>query len=83
MIKNKLYAATYVGGNPKLKGKTALIRTDEEDGFVLAQFDDMGLRYHGVGLGFNWHRFKKDEFKFRRGAKVNADRYSGDSSSGE
>lgn len=83
MQSKKLYPATYVGQISLLKGKTALIRLDEENKEkVLAQFDDLGLRYHGVGLAFNWHRFDRKDFKFRKGVKVNDSRYSGDSSSG-
>ena len=80
MIKGKLYPATYVGEVSLLQGHTALIRVDDENSEkVLAQFDDLGLRYHGIGLAFNWHSFNKSDFKFRRGAKVNVNRYKGDS----
>lgn len=82
MDKKKLYPATYVGQIKLLKSETALIRLDEENpDKVLAQFDDLSLRYHGIGLAFNWHRFDKKDFKLRRGVKVNGDRYSGDSKS--
>lgn len=83
MVKAKLYPATYVGEISLLKGHTALIRLDDEfPDKVLAQFDDLSLRYHGIGLAFNWHRFDKKDFKLRRGVKVNGGRYSGDSKSG-
>lgn len=79
MISGKLYPAKYVGEIRQLKNETALIRTDDEDDTkVLAQFDDLRLRYHGIGLAFNWHKFNKKDFKFRRGVKANADRYQGD-----
>lgn len=82
MIKNKLYAATYVGQISLLKGKTAIIKLDDEfPDKVLAQFDDLSLRYHGIGLAFNWHRFDRKDFKFRKGVKINADRYTGNPSS--
>ena len=79
MQKGKLYPATYIGEIRLLKGHTALIRADNENpDMVLAQFDDLNLRYHGIGLAFNWHRFNKSDFKLRRGVKINADRYKGD-----
>lgn len=61
----RLTVGTYVGSIDKLKGKTALLRYDE-DGNLLAQFDDMTLRYHGRGMGFGWHKFDKSDFKIKK-----------------
>jgi len=52
--------AIYIGGNPRLKNRGALIQDDVElgAGHVLAQFDVMHLKE-----AFNWHPFLKSEFK--------------------
>ncbi|QDP60471.1 MAG: hypothetical protein GOVbin1096_99 [Prokaryotic dsDNA virus sp.] len=61
----RITVGTYVGDIEKLKGHTALIRYDEDNN-ILAQFDDMQLRYHGRGMGFGWHKFDSSDFKIRK-----------------
>ena len=56
----------YVGPNPVLKDKTALIREGGLQGNVLAQFDDMMLPLaddgSGLPYGFGWHVFRRKHF---------------------
>lgn len=54
---------TYVGVVKALQDETALLRYDGDD--VLAQFDNIRLKYHGRGMGFNWHRFPKSDFDIK------------------
>lgn len=61
----RLTVGTYVGPIKKLKGHTALIRYDD-DGNILAQFDDIHVKLHGRYLGFNWHKFDKADWKIRK-----------------
>ena len=61
----RITVGTYIGPIEKLQGKTALIRYDE-DGKILAQFDDIRLRFHGRGMGFGWHKFDQEDFKVRK-----------------
>lgn len=62
----RLIVGTYVGPVEKLQGHTALIRYDEDKETLLAQFDDMHIKYHGRYLGFNWHRFPRKDWKIRK-----------------
>jgi len=56
----KMKHATYVGNDPRLKNKEALIRDNVElgAGHVLVQFDARHLKE-----AFNWHPFLKSEFR--------------------
>ena len=55
----------YVGHVAALKGKTALVRDDEQSTtrMVLAQFDDMELVWQGNQMGYGWHPFYSYEFQ--------------------
>jgi hypothetical protein len=53
----------YIGALPELKGKTALLQTQEHmqaraNATVLAQFDDVS-----TGLGLGWHQFPVTDFE--------------------
>ena len=56
----KMKHQIYVGSDPELKGKTALVMDDPESTTrgVLAQFDDMSLKQ-----AFNWWFFYSYDFK--------------------
>jgi len=68
--------ATYVGPLEQLREQRALIIDDPKDctnppgsfpaGYVLAQFDSIGLRLdlHGPQLGFGWHAFPAKHFRY-------------------
>lgn len=60
----------YTGPIPELQGKTALVREPTADAWptadskihVLAQFDDINIKFNGQRMGFNWHPFLKEHF---------------------
>lgn len=51
------FTRTYVGDDPTLKGKTALVGYAWFGGMPVAQFDDFETGYAG-----GWHKFKPYEF---------------------
>lgn len=55
-----MLAATYIGNELDLIGKTALVQI--KDGLLFAQFDDKGL---GM-LAFGWHLFPRSDFEMER-----------------
>jgi hypothetical protein len=58
--------ANYVGPETAFWGHTALIREDPElKNYVLAQFDDMSLRYKGIYMGYAWTAFPKHHWRTR------------------
>jgi hypothetical protein len=61
----QITVGTYIGPIDKFKNCTALIRYDT-DGLILAQFDDMSIKYHGILLGVYWHRFANEDFKVKK-----------------
>ena len=61
----RITVGTYTCDIEKLQGHTALIYYDSE-GNIMAQFDDMTLRYHGRGMDFGWHKLDKVDFKVRQ-----------------
>ena len=64
---------TYIGPLQHLQGKTAMLREPPEEGYVMAQFDDMLVTRSGNplpnflpnhdALGFGWHVFKRNDFE--------------------
>lgn len=60
MIKRGVYAGR---NHPHLKGKTALVRPANGGGDY-AQFDDKEAKIGVTMLGFGWHWFVPDSFKF-------------------
>jgi hypothetical protein len=52
---------TYVGAEPRLSGKTAILRPGDP-GQVLAQFDDVNLSIGGRLLAYGWHPFAVEDF---------------------
>lgn len=46
----------YIGPNEYLDGKTALVKPAKH-GYVVAQFDDMGMKGDAKMLAFGWHPF--------------------------
>ncbi len=57
-VEGALRHGEYVGRDPALRGKKALV-SNSGDG-VVAQFDD-----HSTGLGYGWHTFGNHDFKFQ------------------
>ena len=47
----------YVGARPNLKGCTALTRLSRNQGYVVAQFDDVD-----TSLGYGWHELEASSF---------------------
>lgn len=47
----------YIGSDPALYGKTALVGHTQEGGFPVAQFDDIS-----TGYGYGWHEFGISDF---------------------
>jgi hypothetical protein len=57
--------ATYVGEDRELRHRGAAVVEAEDDGHILAQFDDRELRgADGSWLGFCWTRFPRADFRF-------------------
>ena len=57
-----LLRGTYSGGEPRLSGKTVLLRHGP-DGQIFAQFDDTALSIGGTLLGYGWHTFAAEDFE--------------------
>ncbi len=58
----------YTGKIPDLQGKTALVRPPvnspvfDPEKHVLAQFDDMDLKFNDRRMGYGWFPFMKSDF---------------------
>lgn len=58
---------SYTGPESHFWGHTALVRDDPKDkNYVLAQFDDMSLRYKGVYMGYAWVSFPRHHWKIEK-----------------
>lgn len=63
----------YIGNEPALKGKTALVQRDpnwevyptsgKEPPLVIAQFDDLSTELNGINLAHGWHIFESKDFQ--------------------
>ena len=58
MTKIKDYHAEYIGFDPKLKGKKAIITEPNDEGICFAQFDDLNLPE-----AYGWHPKRFHDFK--------------------
>lgn len=52
------FFGTYVGGEPGLTGHGAMLMDSEEDGYVVAQFND-----HSTGKSYGWWKFPELDFQ--------------------
>lgn len=56
----KEWHGTFIGADPDLKGKTALLHSSGQAGVILAQFDDLSLP---MSLTHGWPRFQESLFE--------------------
>lgn len=59
MTDGRIPKARYTGPDKKLKGKTALVRTNGSYDTVDLQFDDLALKE----LAHGWHTYKVDDLE--------------------
>ena len=52
-----------VNADPKLIGKTALLKQHADPDMYWVQFDDTDLEYNGVALAYGWHEMMRDAFE--------------------
>ena len=52
-----------INADPRLVGKTALLKLHPNPDMYWVQFDDLTLEYNGVMLASGWHEMMTDAFE--------------------
>lgn len=57
-VNEKMKSGKYIGSDPSLQDKTALVMDSHNEGKVMTQADDVS-----TGLGYGWHEFPATDWR--------------------